>query len=213
MVNAEPKTEKRGMETVSKTFQLRDRILATLQTTVPERRLQHILRVETMAVTLAQCHGLDVTAAQLAGLLHDLAKCYPGPRLLAIAQAQGWTLDAVEVQTPHLLHGPVGAVIARETFAIDDDRILQAIAHHTLGHPAMDKLSCVVYLADCLEPGRGDGASLDNLRQLSREDLSLAVYETCRFSLRHLLESGKPIHPRTILTLNAFRPAKVKRTG
>ena len=213
MVRAKRKGTKQMRATVSRPSQLRDRILATLQATVPERRLQHILRVEALSVALAQRHGLDVTAAQLAGLLHDLAKCYPGPRLLAIARAQGWTLDAVEVETPHLLHGPVGAVIARETFAIDDDRILQAIAHHTLGHPAMDDLSCVVYLADCLEPGRGDGADLDKLRQLSYENLALAVYETCRVSLRHLLETDKPIHPRTILTLNAFRPAQGKRSG
>ncbi|NER84926.1 MAG: HD domain-containing protein, partial [Leptolyngbya sp. SIO1D8] len=178
----------------------RQDILQWLTRAVPEKRLQHILRVEAMAVELAQHHGLAVELAQAAGLMHDLAKCFAPQKLLAIAEAEGWGLDPAEVDCPHLLHAPVGAVVARETFDIQDKRVLDAIANHTLGSPDMDAISCVVYLADSLEPGRGDTPQLQRLRQLSRDDLPTAVYETCVFSLKHVLESRRPIHPRTILT-------------
>ena len=92
---------------------------------------------------------------------------------------------------------------------------MQAIANHTLGSPDMDDISCVVYLADTLEPGRGDTPQLHRLRELSYGDLQGAVYETCVFSLQHLLENCRPVHPRTILTHNQFlqarpRPAEIE---
>lgn len=187
---------------------LRQAVLQWLATAVPEKRLQHILRVEAMAIALAEQHQLPIAPAQQAGLMHDLAKCFPAPKLLAIAAAEGWQLDPAEVLCPHLLHAPVGAVVARDTFGVQDEQILQAIANHTLGSPDMDDISCVVYLADTLEPGRGDTPQLHRLRELSYGDLQGAVYETCVFSLQHLLENCRPVHPRTILTHNQFLQAR-----
>ncbi len=187
---------------------LRQPVLDWLRQNVPEKRLDHILRVETMAMTLARHHGLDLAAVQAAGLMHDLAKCFPARRLLAMATTAGWQIDPAERQSPHLLHAPVGALIARETFGVEDERVLQAIANHTLGAPDMDAVSSVVYLADSLEPGRGTTPELQRLRQLSYEHLPTAVYETCVASLKYLLETSYPIHPRAILTRNAFLLAK-----
>ncbi len=181
---------------------LRQEVLHWLQTALPDVRLQHILRVEKMAIALAQAHQLSVPQAQQAALMHDLAKCFAPAKLLAIAAAEGWELDPAEQQVPHLLHAPVGAVVAREQFGVKDAVVLRAIAAHTLGSPDMDAVSAVVYLADALEPGRGDTPQLHHLRQLSYGDLWGATYETCVFSLQHLLEHRRPVHPRTILTHN-----------
>ncbi|MEM6521690.1 MAG: bis(5'-nucleosyl)-tetraphosphatase (symmetrical) YqeK [Cyanobacteria bacterium P01_C01_bin.70] len=181
---------------------MRQDVLTWLKTAVPEKRLQHILRVEEMAIALAQHHHLSVAQAQQGGLMHDLAKCFPAAKLLAMAAAEGWELHPVERQMPHLLHAPVGAVVARDQFGVTDEVVLRAIANHTLGSPDMDAIAAVVYLADALEPGRGDTPQLHHLRQLSYGDLWRAVYETCVFSLQHLLEKQRPVHPRTILTHN-----------
>ena len=186
----------------------RHQVLQWLQAEVPEKRLQHILRVEAMAIALAQQHHLPVALAQQAGLMHDLAKCFPASKLLAIAAAEGWELDDAERDCPHLLHAPAGAVVARDRFGVSDASILNAIAHHTLGSPDMDAIGAVVYLADALEPGRGDTPQLHHLRELSYRDLNGAVHETCVFSLQHLLEKRRPVHPRTILTHNRFLPAR-----
>ena len=187
---------------------LRQNVLEWLQAAVPQVRLQHILRVEQMAIALAEHHQLSVAQAQQAGLMHDLAKCFAPAKLLAMAAEEGWDLDPAEQQVPHLLHAPVGAVVARDQFGIDDQTVLGAIATHTLGSPEMDAIGAVVYLADALEPGRGDTPQLHHLRQLSYGDLWGAVYETCVFSLQHLLENKRPVHPRTILTHNQLLPAR-----
>ncbi|MBW4577944.1 MAG: bis(5'-nucleosyl)-tetraphosphatase (symmetrical) YqeK [Tildeniella nuda ZEHNDER 1965/U140] len=182
--------------------ELRDRIIRWLQRNVPISRLQHILRVEQCSIELAQCHQLDQAQAAQAGLMHDLAKFFKPQRLLQMAQAEGIVLDPVDMANPHLLHAAVGAIVARDEFGIQDEAVLDAIRNHTLGCPGMSALSCVVFLADSLEPGRGDTPELDVLRQSSQQDLYRAVWLTCDESLRYLLSRAQQIHPRMVLTRN-----------
>jgi len=92
--------------------------------------------------------------------------------------------------------------VAEETFGITDREILDAIRNHTLGRPGMGALSCVVFLADFLEPGRGNTPRLNELRQIGRERLLRGVVGVCEDSLRYLLDTRKPIHPRTVDTRN-----------
>ena len=187
---------------VSERSVLRDRILTWLQKNVPNSRLQHILRVERMSADLAKQHQVDVAQAALAGLMHDLAKFFKPQRLLQMAQAEGLAIDPVELANPHLLHAAVGAIVARDEFGIRDELVLDAIRHHTLGCPGMSALSCIVFLADSLEPGRGATLELEALRRLSQQDLHHAVWQTCDESLRHLLARSQQIHPRMVLTRN-----------
>jgi predicted HD superfamily hydrolase involved in NAD metabolism len=181
---------------------LRERTIAWLRENVSEHRVQHILGVEATAVNLAQIHGLDVEKAALAGLMHDLAKYFKPQRLLEMAKAEGLELDPVDLVNPHLLHADVGAIVARDDFQVTDTEVLMAIADHTLGRPGMSALSCVVFLADSLEPGRGDDSILQDLRQQSYQDLITAVWHTCDYGLQHLITARKQIHPRTIRTRN-----------
>ncbi len=182
----------------------RPALLTWLQANVPESRIRHILRVEAMAADLAHHHGVDPDKAAQAGLLHDLAKFFKPDRLIALAEQDGLLLNEVERQVPHLLHADVSAIVARDQFGITDPEILTAIANHTLGNPGMDPLSCIVFLADTLEPGRGKTDELNALRELSLENLKTAVWRTADYSLQYLLKSQQLIHPRTVLTRNWF---------
>jgi predicted HD superfamily hydrolase involved in NAD metabolism len=155
-----------------------------------------------MSIELAQTHGLNVEKAALAGLMHDLAKYFKPQRLLEMARTEGLELDPVDLINPHLLHADVGAIVARDDFQVTDDEVLMAIADHTLGRPGMSGLSCVVFLADSLEPGRGDDQILQDLRQHSHQNLITAVWHTCDYGLQHLITARKQIHPRTIRTRN-----------
>ena len=183
---------------------MRDQVLVWLGNNVPESRLNHILRVEQMALELAEHHKLDVEKAATAGLMHDLAKYFKPQKLLEIARAERLDIDPVSEATPHLLHAEVSAIVARDTFGVKDEEVLQAIADHTLGRPGMSRLSCIVFLADSLEPGRGNTSELEALRQISCQNLYRAVWLTCDYSLKFLLETHCLIHPRTIATRNWF---------
>lgn len=181
---------------------IREQVLTWLADNVPASRLQHILGVEAMSVELARHYGIDVEKAALAGLMHDLAKNFKPSRLLQMAKTADLEIDAVCAATPHLLHADVSAIVAQEKFGVTEKAILEAIALHTLGRPGMSDLSCIVFIADTLEPGRGNTPELAALRQVSLADLHKAVWLTCDYCLKFLLESRNLIHPRTILTRN-----------
>lgn len=181
---------------------MRDRVLAWLEENVPPSRIQHILGVEQMSLELARHYQLDVEKAAWASLMHDLAKYFPPKKLLQMAKGEGIEIDQILEANPHLLHADVSAIVARDEFGVTDPEILAAIANHTLGSPNMSQLSCVVFLADSLESGRGDKPQLNELREVSRENLYKAVWLTSDYALQHLLEKRRLIHPRTIATRN-----------
>ncbi|WP_426777713.1 bis(5'-nucleosyl)-tetraphosphatase (symmetrical) YqeK [Lusitaniella coriacea] len=181
---------------------MRDRVLDWLKDNVPPPRLQHILGVEQMSGDLARHYHLDEEKARWAGLMHDLAKCFKPERLLQMAREEGVEIDPVCENTPHLLHADVSAIVAQHQFGMNDPAILEAIRNHTLGRPQMSDLSCVVFISDALEPSRGESAELEALRRMSWENLYQSVAQTSDYSIRHLLDTRRVIHPRTILTRN-----------
>ncbi|MBD1900966.1 bis(5'-nucleosyl)-tetraphosphatase (symmetrical) YqeK [Trichocoleus sp. DQ-A3] len=181
---------------------MREQVLAWLADRVPAARIKHILGVEQMSIELALHYQLDEKKAGTAGLMHDLAKYFKPSLLLQMAREEGLELDPVDEENPHLLHADVSAIVARDKFGIFDEEILQAIQDHTLGRPGMSELSCIVFLADTLEPGRGNTPELEALRQVAWQNLYKAVWLTCDYSLKYLLETRCLIHPRTIRSRN-----------
>ncbi len=192
---------------------MREKVLAWLSKNVPPKRIQHILGVEQMAIELAGHYQLDTDTAANAGLMHDLAKYFKPQRLLELARAEGLPIDEVDIAAPHLLHADVSAIVARDEFGITDPKILEAIADHTLGRPAMSPMSCIIFLADTLEAGRGDTEELQSLRKLSYQNLHRAVWRTCDYSLQYLLSTHCLVHPRTIRTRNWAMTASYAQTN
>ncbi len=96
-----------------------------------------------------------------------------------MAREDGLTLDEILSANPHILHADVSAIVAKNTFLVSDTQVLDAIACHTLGRPDMSRLSCIVFLADSIEPLIGNTVSLQLLRQISQENIDKAVYLTC----------------------------------
>lgn len=188
----------------------RDRVLAWLAENVSPGRLQHILGVEQTSIQLACFHQVNKDKAAVAGLLHDLAKFFPPAKLLQMVTEEGNSIDRVCAANPHLLHAEASAIVARDEFGIEDEEILTAIRNHTLGCPEMSELSCIIFVADAIEPRRGNSPELEKLRLVSQEDLDKSVQQTCDYSLRYLIDTYRTIHPRTVLTRNWFLE-KVKK--
>ncbi|MEB3161440.1 MAG: bis(5'-nucleosyl)-tetraphosphatase (symmetrical) YqeK [Synechocystis sp.] len=184
------------------TFLQREQAIAWLKDQVSPQRLDHILGVESTAMTLAAHYHLDTDAAATAGLLHDLAKFFPPQKLLAIAKEHHLALDPVLETTPHLLHADVSAIVAQQEFKVTDPDILNGIRCHTLGSPAMSPLACVIFVADAIEPTRGNDPTLAKVRQVAPHNLYQAVRMTCDYTLDYLVNHQKIIHPRMILTRN-----------
>ena len=155
-----------------------------------------------MAQALAKQHQLNEIQAAQAGLMHDLAKYFQPERLLRLARIHHLSIDPIDEANPHLLHAQVSAIVAQEEFGLSDPAIVSAISNHTLGQPQMSLLSCAVFIADSLEPGRGDRPNLNHARDISQQDLYHGVALVCDLTLKHLVKTQRLIHPRMVLTRN-----------
>ena len=76
------------------------------------------------------CHGEDLVKAQVAGLLHDCAKCIPTGKKLKICKKNDIALTKWEEENEALLHAKVGVYIAKKKYGITDPEILNAIRYH-----------------------------------------------------------------------------------
>ena len=153
-------------------------------------RYQHTLGVMFTAASLAMCYGEDVGKAQLAGLLHDCAKCIPNDRKLKMCQEYGIEISKVELKAPYLLHSKLGAYLAREKYGVEDEDVLGAILWHTTGRPNMTTLEKIIFIADYIEPARFKAQNLAEVRRLAFHDLNLTVCRILEDTL-HYLDSGK----------------------
>ena len=82
------------------------------------KRFEHTLGVCYTASCLAMVFGGDVRSAQIAGLLHDCAKCMSDKKRLAICEKAGLEVTDVERKNPFLLHAKVGAYLAEKKYGI-----------------------------------------------------------------------------------------------
>lgn len=165
------------------------------------QRLAHSIRVAELAEKMAMCFQLDPKRAYLAGLLHDCAHDLSAAALLRKSEEFGILVGKLERQLPFLLHGPVGAELARREYGVDDPLIFEAIYVHTIGKPQMSRFARLISLADYIEPER-DFAGLGEIRQRAETNLDRALLLAFENTIRYLLAQGGLIHPQTILTRN-----------
>ncbi|HVM31715.1 MAG TPA: bis(5'-nucleosyl)-tetraphosphatase (symmetrical) YqeK [bacterium] len=174
-----------------------------VKTQVSPRRFAHIQGVARSAEALARRHGQSVEKCRLAAWLHDAAKEYTRARMLQCLKGSPFRLDPLEQKMPGLWHPHAGAALALKRWKIKDREVLEAIRCHTLGGEKMGPVAQVVFVADFIEPGRAF-KGLVRARRAARESLVKGVRAKAEMTLGHLLQAGHLIHPRLVLTYNAF---------
>lgn len=142
---------------------------------VSASRFAHSLGVRAVGARLALLHGAPIMKAGVAGILHDCAKCMELSRLKAIAAKGRLQVSPQAMNSNALLHGPVGALIAKLRYHIYDEDILAAIRSHTTGRAGMSALEMVIFVADAIEPNRKAYPGLQALRAQAEENLLQAA--------------------------------------
>ena len=180
-----------------------DEMTANLKETLTEKRFKHSIGVMETASYLAKKHGADVKKATIAGLLHDCAKNYPVDKMFSLCQEYGIELDPVIQKTTGLIHGLLGAEVAKREFGIDDPEIYDAIYYHTIGKPDMSLLTKIIYIADGIEPMRHfDG--VDDIRTLADTNLDKALVLQIDYTVKSVLSKGRLLHTNTVDTRNYY---------
>jgi predicted HD superfamily hydrolase involved in NAD metabolism len=166
---------------------------------------RYIHSVNTMmeAVSLAEHYGENKETAAVAGLLHDCAKQLSDSETLEYCKANGIEPGIVEKSQVFLLHGTVGAIIAKEKYGIRDEVILNAIRYHTTGCAEMSMMDKIIYLADYIEPGRTH-SGVENVKKLAYVDINKALI--CAFNnvIEFVIEQNGLIHQLTVEARNSI---------
>lgn len=174
-----------------------------LKSFMDEKRFRHTLGVAETAAEIAQLYSVNLEEAVTAALLHDCARVLPPGILLEMAEKFSLPIDSLEREVPDLLHGKVGAEIARTEFGIDSPVILNAIRRHTLGDEKMTALDKVIFVADMIEPGRSF-PGVDLLRKVAAESLDKAVLAGLNSTIIYVISISGIIHPKSIKARNAI---------
>ena len=164
---------------------------------------EHILRVEEIAVGLAETHGLDVQRVRTAALLHDLARAKRPEELISLAEGFGIEIGSLEARMPIFLHGPVAAALARERYGIEDPEILEAVRVHTTGSAGMGPMARVVFLADKLDPTKDRRYPFNSeVRQAAATDLNRAIRLFLDGDISGHVAGGRVVHPASVALRN-----------
>lgn len=166
-----------------------NKITEDLKANLKPQRFEHTLGVAITAKEMAETFGVNPNKAYFAGMLHDCAKNLSEEKLLQICEKNNIEVSAFERKSPYLLHGKVGAYIAKTKYGITDEEILSAIIWHTTGRPNMTDLEKIVFSADYIEPNRHKQPNLEFLRELSQKDLDLLTFNILKDTVKYLKEN------------------------
>ena len=182
-----------------------DKNILTAEKLMTPKRWKHTLGVRSQAVEYALRHNIDSVKAALAAMLHDSAKCLPFEVMLSYAYEAGIS-EPTFLSSPAMLHGPVGAWIARNKYHINDPDVLNAITYHTVGRADMSKLEMCIFVADATEPGREQYPGLKRLRRLAERSLEAAVLLSLNLTKQYVLGAGKTFNPISDATVRWITP-------
>ncbi len=177
-------------------------IIDFTRSSVKSKRFSHILNVVSLSHKLALALNLNPTDAIIAGYLHDCLKEEKSSTLLSLAKQYQLPLDEIELANGHLLHGPVASLLVAEKFNITNAEILNAIAYHTLGHPAMSDLAKVIFLADCLEEDRDLDYTFPIWKTLLEPRILASVKNTKDAKNQVIIISKKKLNKKFIANIN-----------
>ncbi len=176
---------------------------ALLKQSLRPNRYIHSLNTMKEAISLAEYYGEDIENARIAGLLHDCAKNLNDDETIKYCNLYGIKLNEIEQSQVFLMHGTVGAIIAKEKYEVNNEIILNSIKYHTTGNFKMSMMDKIIYLADYIEPGRLH-CGADNARKLAYIDINKALI--CAFDnvIKYVISQEGLIHPSTIEARNSL---------
>lgn len=176
-------------------------------------RLEHSLGVGNIAQALTAVYGGDEELqykARVAGILHDWEKAHDLDELLDKATQLHLEQDPLLkgitlINAKPLLHGFIAKKTLKERYPFLTDDVFRAIALHTLGSIDASFLDKVVYIADFIEPSRGDEERLRKVREIagivSLKELYFASYQA---SVLYVIQTGRYLLPASVVIYNGL---------
>lgn len=172
--------------------------------TIKKSRFEHSQRVADMCVLLCNRYGVDPKKGYIAGIGHDMCKYLSEKDMIEMAERDGMPVTDYERSNYSLLHGRAAAVMMKTEFGINDEDILEAVAHHVSGKVGMCDLAKILFISDKAEPGRPQ--STDEYREkLLKLSLNGIMYEVLTDNFKYIKKQGYQIYPDTQKMINFYK--------
>ena len=177
-----------------------EEIKEKLKNTLSEERYWHSIGTMEKAMELAERFGCDIEKAQIAGLLHDCAKCLSKEEL---NEYQEYFEDCEKLSTK-TWHAPCGACLCEKEFGIEDNEILSAIRWHTIGKKGMTNFEKIIFLADKIENRTREIEFREKIEKVldKTNNLDSAMLKSFKITIKSLLKRKLPICFQTIDVYN-----------
>lgn len=174
----------------------REEIVSQLKRVLSPKRFRHTLGVEETALKLANIYNINEDKACYAALLHDCAKELPLEKVKAGCLQYQIDLTLME-NYRQIVHSFLGAKIAENEYDIWDSEIIDAIRYHTTGRANMSLLEKIIFISDYIEPNRRVFSGLEEIRELTYNNLDGAVLKALKNTILYLEKGHKKVHPLT----------------
>ena len=173
-----------------------------LNNCLTDERYIHSLGVMEMSILLAERFNCNKEKAQIAGLLHDCAKCLSNDEFIRY----NYCLQDCEKQSMKTWHAPIGAIIAKNEYDIEDEEILSSIRWHTIGKIGMSDFEKIIFIADKIEHRTREPEIRAKIEEAlnMRNNLDDAMLESFKITINSLLKRNLPICYQTIEVYNDF---------
>ncbi|MDW0117413.1 bis(5'-nucleosyl)-tetraphosphatase (symmetrical) YqeK [Sporosarcina thermotolerans] len=157
------------------------------------KRFEHVIRVAETAKVLAVRFGISVEKAELAALLHDVAKNMEPADMRKLIEENGEDSRLLDFHH-EIWHAAAGKIIARDEFGVKELDIQNAIRYHTTGRAGMSALEKVIYVADLIEPGR-TFPGIEELRKTAELSIEEAMKSCIIHSVGYLIDKRITVFP------------------
>ncbi len=171
-----------------------------LKNCLSEERYIHSIGTMEKAVELAKEFNCNIEKAQIAGLLHDCAKCLSDNELKKDENC----FAESEKMSSKTWHAPVGALIAKRDYGIEDEEILSAIRWHTIGKKDMSDMDKIIFIADKIEEKTREREFREKIEKVLKKthNLDEAMLKSFKITIKSLLKRNLPICFQTVDVYN-----------
>ena len=157
-----------------------EEIKQELEVILSPKRYEHSVGVMEKAIELAKIYGEDEEKAAYAALTHDIAKEMTVEELINYTIENNITLSEDDKMCTSVLHGIIGADIAKKKYNFTAE-MCNAIYYHTTGRANMTMLEKIVYVADKCEERTRKSEHANTLRKIAKENM-LRIKETMKLN-------------------------------
>ena len=177
-----------------------DEIKNKLQKSLSTERYLHSIGTMEKAEELAKRFNLDEEKAQIAGLLHDCAKCISKEDLEKLQES----FEECEKSSEKTWHAPAGVIIAKRDYGVSDEEILSAIRWHTIGKKNMTDFEKIIFIADKIETRTRDEKFRKKIEKAldKNNNLDEALLKSFKLTIKSLLKRNLPICYQTVDVYN-----------